>query len=118
MPRDVRVLFWLLLVLGLAAASLCAASALHKSFLESSASLSVEVLEREFIDVSHLSPEQRQRLERGLKAIKGGERYLKGLHSSLWRIATLGFAVLAVGCLACAVLAFRAGRRRAVSHAG
>ena len=118
MPRDIRALFWLLLVLGLAAGGLCAASALHKSFLESSASSSAEILEREFIDVSRLSPEQRQRLERSLKAIKGGERYLKSLHSSLWRVATVGFAVLAVGCLGCAVLAFKAGRRGPVSHAG
>jgi hypothetical protein len=118
MARTSRSLFWLLIVLAFAAAVLGGASALHKSFLEPSASPAINVLEREFIDVSRLSAEQKQRLERSLMAIKGGERYLNELHSSLWQIATLGFAGLAVGCLGCAVLAFRAGRDQAGQNAG
>jgi len=99
MSRDIRFIFWLFMVLGFAAAGLSAASALHKSFLDSSASLSADVLEREFIDVSRLSPEQQRRLKRNLQIIKGGELYLSDLHASLWRISTLGFGILAVGCL-------------------
>ena len=119
MLRELPVLFWLLVSLAVAGAGLCVASAAHKSFLvESSASMAAGVLEREFIDTQHLSPEQVQRLQRTLKAIKGGERYLSDLHESLWRIASLGFASLATGCLVCAILVFRAVRQQAGRRAG
>jgi len=116
--RTSRSLFWLLIALALAAVILGAVSAGHKSFLEFSASSSTELLEREFIDVSRLSPEQKRKLERNLKAIRGSERYLSGLHASLWQVATFGFAGLAVGCLGCASFAYKPARHQEGKNAG
>ncbi|WP_255989947.1 hypothetical protein [Chitinolyticbacter albus] len=99
-----RSVILVLLWLGFAAAILCVATAWQKSFLESTASASIEVLEREFIDASRLTSTQQRRLQRNLKRLEGGEAYLTALHARLWLIAVCGFGGLSVASLGGAAL--------------
>ena len=89
----------------------------HRSFLEGSATESVERLEH-YTSLLRLDAEQTIELTRLKRRLKGGEQYLANLQHRLWWIATGGFGglTLLLGCITLISWRHRNTSAQSVTH--